>query len=201
MTRLLLIRHALTDTDARLCGWLDVPLAPAGRAQVQALLCRPPAHPIPDVLYTSTLTRAREVAAALGTAWARQPREAEWAREIHCGAVEGVPLRQLQHDHPEPWARNAAQNDDHFAWPGGESYRQFRARVLAGLAAAATAHSGGHVAIVTHAGVISQVLGVIQGRPAAAWEPDRPDPLTATEVVWTNGAPSAVLMFNESNWY
>ncbi len=200
-TRIVLVRHAMVDTAARLCGSFDVPLTRAGRVQVQAVLGRPPTRPVPDALYTSTLTRARDVAAGLGRAWALDPQLAEWAREIHCGSVEGVPLSELQREHPELWARHLAQNDEAFAWPGGETYAEFRARVLAGLAAIATAHPAGRVAVVTHAGVISQVLGAIRHRPAAVWAPDRPDPFTATEVTLKNGTPAAVLTYNEPDWY
>jgi broad specificity phosphatase PhoE len=200
-TRITLIRHAAIDAARRLCGSWDVPLAPAGRAHVHAVLHAERKHPAPHALYTSSLMRALEVACALGRAWEIAPRLAEWAREIHCGDVEGMPLAQLQRDFPEIWARNEAQTDDAFAWPGGETYAQFRARVLAGLSATAVAHTGKRVAVVTHAGVISQVLGTIHGRPACVWAPDRPEPLTATEVACEDGRPIAVLSYNVADWY
>jgi broad specificity phosphatase PhoE len=200
-TRIVLVRHGLIDTASRLCGSFDVPLTPAGRAQIEAIVRQRPAAPIPDALYTSTLRRASDVAAVLGRAWALQPRLAEWAREIHCGEVEGMPLAHLQRTLPELWARNLAQDDDSFAWPGGEPYAAFRERVLAGLSATAAAHAGGRVAVVTHAGVISQILGVIRHRRAAVWAVDRPDPFTATEVTWENGSPTAVLRYNDPGWY
>ena len=176
-TRLVLIRHAASDAGGRLCGSFDVPLTPAGRAQLRALLRQPRRRPVPDALITSALTRARDVAAALGRVWGLTPALADWAREIHCGDVEGMPLSKIEHELPEIWARNVAQADDAFAWPGGETYAQFRCRVLDGLAATASAHPGQRVAVVTHAGVISQVLGVIRQRAAAVWEADRPAPL------------------------
>jgi probable phosphoglycerate mutase len=200
-TRIVLIRHGLTDSRSRLCGSFDVPLTPEGEARVHALLQYCARYAAPDALFTSTLTRARDVAMALGRAWTLEPQLAEWAREIHCGDVEGMPLAQLQRDFPDLWARNQAQVDDAFAWPGGETYTQFRARVLAGLEAVATSYAGGRVTVVTHAGVISQVLGVIRARPPAAWTADRPDPLTATEVTWDDGAPGTVLTFNNPDWY
>jgi broad specificity phosphatase PhoE len=201
LTRIVLIRHGLTDSQSRLCGSFDVPLTPEGHAHVQALVQHRPQRPVPDALFTSTLSRTREVAVALGRAWALEPQFAEWAREIDCGTLEGMPLAQLQCDFPELWARNQAQVDDAFAWPGGETYAQFRSRVLAGLEAVAAGYTGRRIAVVTHAGVISQVLGVIRVRPPAIWSKDRPDPLTATEVTWCDGAPGAVLSFNEPDWY
>lgn len=200
-THIVLIRHAPTDTGSRLCGTFDVPSTAAGIAQVRAVVRRFPISPVPDALYTSTLTRARDVAVALGRAWTRDPQPAHWAREIHCGEVEGMPLRELEREFPELWIRNLAQTDDGFAWPGGETYAAFRARVLAGLDAIAAAHANTRVAVVTHAGVISQVLGAIRARPPCVWAVDRPAPLTATEITWAHGRPTAVLTYNDPDWY
>jgi broad specificity phosphatase PhoE len=110
-------------------------------------------------------------------------------------------LDDVQRRYPEVWSRNAAQKDDAFTWPGGESYGDFRARIIGGLRAAIAPHQGGRVAVVTHAGVISQVLGVIHRRPAAVWERDRPDPLTATEITWQDGVPRGVLSYNDREWW
>jgi broad specificity phosphatase PhoE len=200
-TRIVLIRHAAIETRLRLCGSFDVPLSTAGRAAVHALVQRPSHASVPDALFTSTLRRATEVACELGRAWGLEARPADWAREIHCGEVEGVRFEHLKRDLPDLWRRNEAQSDDTFAWPGGETYARFRARVLRGLEQAAACCPGGRVVVVTHAGVISQVLGVIKGRPASVWAPDRPRPLTATDVLWSNGAPHAVLSFSNPDWY
>lgn len=200
-TRVLLIRHASTDPGGRLCGSFDVPLSPAGVAELQALIRRPATRPIPDALFTSTLRRAGDVAGALGRVWTLEPRPARWAREIHCGEVEGLLLEDVERRYPDAWSRNATPRDDTFAWPGGESYRDFRARIIDGLRAAIEPHRGQCVAVVTHAGVISQVLGVVSNRPASAWKRDRPEPLTATEIMCRNGAPCAVLRYNDRDWW
>ena len=199
-TRLLLIRHAHIDSRARLCGALDVPLSPRGEAQLGTLLASAPRHAPPVALYTSPLGRARRVAAALAGIWNLPPQPSAAVGEIDCGTLEGEPFETLEREHPDLWARNTAQQDDDFRWPGGESYRMFRQRLLAGLSAIAAAHPGARVAVVTHAGVISQVLGTIRGRRPAAWEHDRPDPLTATEVTWANGLPETLVAFNRADW-
>jgi broad specificity phosphatase PhoE len=201
LTRILLIRHASTDPRGRLCGSFEVPLSLGGVAEVQALIKRPSTQPAPDTLFTSTLRRAQDVAAALGRAWMLEPQPAEWAREIHCGEVEGMLLEDVQRRYPDVWSQNAAQKDDSFAWPGGESYREFRARIIEGLRATVAPHRGKRVAIVTHAGVISQILGVIGNRRAAVWESQRPEPLTATEITWRHSAPCAVLRYNDRSWW
>jgi broad specificity phosphatase PhoE len=141
------------------------------------------------------------VAEALASVWALRAHPHQSLREIGCGAVEGLPLEEVKRRFPDVWARNEAQSDDTFAWPGGESYRAFRARVLAGLAEIAAAHPGQRIAVVTHAGVVAQVFGAIRGRSPAVWDADRPEPLSASEVTWANGSPQTIVSFNQSHWY
>jgi alpha-ribazole phosphatase/probable phosphoglycerate mutase len=50
--------------------------------------------------------------------------------------------------------------------------------------------------VVTHAGVISQLLGFLQGIRAAAWEPFRPDNASLTKLEW-HGESGALLSFNQ----
>ena len=204
MTRLLLIRHAHVDTGpppGRLCGRLDLPLSPTGWKQIRSLRDRSPSPSSGLVaLYTSPLTRARATAAALGCLWQMDPRIEDSLAEIDCGDLEGMAIDRIKREHPLVWAQNLAQDDDEFAWPHGESYRQFRERVLTGLARLADTHSRERIGVVTHSGVIAQVVGALRGRPAAVWEHDRPEPLSATEVAWSNGRPCSILMFSERDW-
>ena len=203
-TRLILIRHGHVDTGpppGRLCGWLDLPLSATGEASVRAMRQRGVRREAPAALYTSSLRRARAVAEVLGEMWGLVPNGRDTLREIHCGAFEGVALEEIANRHPDLWARNRAQDDEAFAWPGGESYRAFRARVLEALGHVARAHHGERVAIVTHTGVVTQLLGAMRGRSPAIWDADRPNPLTATEVSWVNGAPDALITFDRRDWY
>jgi broad specificity phosphatase PhoE len=200
-THLVLIRHAAVDTQSRLCGSFDLPLSPAGRADLDALVGGPSRGEAPVALFTSTLKRATEVACGLGRVWGLEPEPAPWAREIDCGDAEGVLFEDLKKRLPEVWTRNQAQLDENFAWPGGETYAQFRARVMRGLDRAAARYPAGRVVVVTHAGVVSQILGVVKRRRACMWQPDRPRPLTASEVLWENGGPRAVLSFSDPDWY
>jgi broad specificity phosphatase PhoE len=201
VTQLLLIRHAHTDPGPALCGCLDVGLSDRGWQHVAELTERAPTVESPAALYTSPLLRARVVAEALTERWRIDAQCANALREIECGVLEGVPFSDVQRAYPEIWARNLAQDDEDFRWPGGETYREFRARILDGLGDIAARHPAQRVAIVTHAGVISQVLGALYARPAAQWEPDRPEPLSATEVVWNCRTPLAVLTYNARDWY
>jgi broad specificity phosphatase PhoE len=202
-THFLLIRHAHVDLGPPpgvLCGSLDLPLSAAGRAQLGALRTAAIDRIRPTALYSSTLRRARETAAALAGVWSLDVHLDAALREIDCGSLEGRSLRDIEHDFAELWAANRAQRDDDFTWPGGESYRAFRARVAAAFTALAARHRGERVAIVTHAGVISQAFGILRGRPPAVWDADRPDVLSSSEIVWADGAPAALLSFNGRAW-
>ena len=191
-TTLLFVRHGhVADNDhgrgARLTGWLDAPLSPLGRAQAERLGARLANGPRPDALYASPLRRARDTAEALATALGASPRLLGSLREIHCGRLDGLPLEQVQRRYPQLWRRNLAQESDAFRWPGGESYREFRARVLRAVRHIAQKHRGGRVVIVTHSGVITQVLGALHRVPAARWSTFVVSNASITEVRWDCG--------------
>jgi alpha-ribazole phosphatase/probable phosphoglycerate mutase len=189
---LLLVRHGhVADNtlgdEARLCGWADPPLTPLGRAQAARVAEYLAGEPRPAALYASPSARAHETATALGHRLGLPPRLVPALREIHCGRLDGRPLAEVRRRYPELWARNLAQVDDDFRWPGGESYRGFRARVLAALGRIAAAHAGQRVVVVTHTGVISQAIGALDGTAAARWEAHRAGNASLTEVRWPAG--------------
>lgn len=198
-TRLLLIRHAHIDVGdpPRLCGTFDLPLSRRGREQLAALCGELSGALAPVALYSSPLARAVETADAIARVCALRPTIDEGLREIDCGALEGRLIAQIEREDPDLWRRNLAQQEDDFRWPGGESYAEFRRRIVAALDRIAVSHPGDEVAVVTHSGVIAQVLGIIEGRAAAVWEQDRPDPLAITEVTWTPGGPLRRVRFNQ----
>jgi broad specificity phosphatase PhoE len=186
--RMILIRHGHVDRESpegpRMVGCTDLPLTPRGRSEARAARDQLRGFDVAGV-YSSSLRRARETAeiAAAGAG----VRTLRSLREIDCGRVDGWPLRRVRKELPAVWQANEAQDDDEFAWPGGESYRQFRRRVVRAANVLASMHSGEQVVVVTHAGVISTLLGVLHGRRAAEWEPFRPDTGSLTFVEWRGG--------------
>ena len=192
-TTLVLIRHGHTQDNtpgasARLLGWTDAPLSRVGREQVRLLCLRlkdEPPDALPDALYTSPLRRARDTAAAVGAALGMRPRLHSALREIHCGTLDGRQLLDVQREYPDLWRRNMAQADDAFRWPRGESYSELRTRCLDAVQWIATAHPDQRVAVVTHTGFITQVLGALRGTAAARWDAFRAGNASLTEVSWT----------------
>jgi broad specificity phosphatase PhoE len=189
-TTLLLVRHGhVADNDlnghSRLLGWTDSPLSRIGRAQAAAVAAMLAAESRCAAVYASPLRRAWDTARTVGAALDLRPRQRSALREIGCGVLDGLPLVEVRTRFPTLWRRNLAQTDDTFAWPSGESYREFRSRVLQAVQALASAHVGERIVLVTHAGVITQLLGALHGAPAARWESFRVANASVSELHWS----------------
>jgi alpha-ribazole phosphatase/probable phosphoglycerate mutase len=177
-------------------GWTDLPLNPTGLQQRERLHRRFLAEKEIEAIYSSPLQRARSTATAIAEATGLMPRFDPDLREIHCGEVDGQPIAFVKQRFPELWNLNLSQLDDQFRWPAGESYREFRERCVRALDRIAEAHAARRVILVTHAGVVTQVLGAIHGLRPARWEPFRPENTSLTEIHWQAGA-GELLSFND----
>lgn len=163
-------------------GWADVPLGVEGLLQAQQVgerLRRE--HPIAPV-YSSPLRRTAETARPIAAGTQRMFRFVRSLREINCGVVDGWPVSRVRSEYPEWWEANLRQQDDEFRWPEGESYRHFRARVLRAIASIARRHEGEEVIVVTHTGVITQIIGSFCGEPPARWDTWRPHHASITTI-------------------
>lgn len=186
MTTLLLVRHAHTaanDLYARplMSGWADVPLSPRGEGQLEALRVYDFGAVAP-VIYASDRIRTMRTAEAFANGRRILPLRS--LREISCGETDGWRVSTVQERYPELWARNMAEDDDEFCWPGGESYRELQTRVIHAMRGIAARHPGERVAIVTHTGVITQVVNLAHGLPPARWKRWRAANASVTTVEW-----------------
>lgn len=158
MTELLFIRHGETDWNRqqRFQGQIDVPLNATGQAQAQRLATRL-AGDRHDRFFVSDLLRARQTAAPLAATWGHEPVAMAGLREQNFGVLEGLDVPTIKAQHADLW-RNWLLHRADFCLPGGESLRQFHARVtdtvreLAGLA-----RPGQRLAVVTHGGVLDML--------------------------------------------
>lgn len=166
-------------------GWTDVPLSPLGHHQTELLAAELSKQLAFAAIYTSPFRRASDTARRLSQAGLGPIRACDSLREINCGTVDGLPIESVRRDYPSWWAANLRQADEDFRWPGGESYREFRRRALSGIRWIAARHPGERVAVVTHAGIISQVVGWLHGLCAARWEPFRPGNASLTTLEWS----------------
>jgi broad specificity phosphatase PhoE len=120
-------------------------------------------------------------------------------REIGCGAADGRSVHEVRASYPEHWGRNERQDDDDFRWPGGESYREFRERCLRAVRRIAARHPGACVAVFTHTGVVTQLIGAIRGFPAARWSAYRPKNGSITVIDW-DGPAGRLVSFDECSY-
>jgi len=177
-------------------GWDDLPLSELGRTQALAV-AREIARRAPGaVIHASPLERTRTTARLIAEASGGRVRFSAGLREIFCGEVEGMRLADVQARYPELWEANLREEEDGFRWPGGESYAELRERCLAAVRAIAAEHPGERVVVVTHAGVIAQVLGWLRGTPAGRWSCALPGNCSITAVAW-KGERGSVLRFDD----
>jgi alpha-ribazole phosphatase/probable phosphoglycerate mutase len=177
-------------------GWTDLPLSVPGRRQVDLLVARLRGEPAFAAIYASPLQRAADTARAISAAGLGHLRLCELLREINCGEVDGLPIEEVRRRYPSLWDANLRQEDADLRWPAGESYRELRRRSIEAVQHIAARHPSQRVAVVTHAGVISQVIGSLYGLSAARWEPFRPGNTSLTEVDWS-GESGVLVAFNE----
>jgi alpha-ribazole phosphatase len=157
VTRLLLIRHAQPEDDARgrCYGRLDVGLSPAGVAAAERLAESLRGVAL-DAVFSSPSRRAVETAALLG-----EPRVDGRFGELDFGELEGQTYEEVERERPELF-RRWMESPTQVRFPGGESWADLRARVDDGIGDVLAA-DGGAAALVTHGGVVRAVLARVLG--------------------------------------
>lgn len=189
---LTVVRHGETEWNVqqRFQGHVDVPLNARGRAQAAALARRLSADPAPGLLLTSDLLRARQTAEPLADAW-RVPLHAAPAwREQGFGVLEGLDGAQIRATHPDLWQRWLEHSAD-FALPGGESTRDFHARIAGALQALllrAAADGLGHVTVVTHGGVLDMLWRTAHALPLDGYRECAIPNTGVNRLAWDGGA-------------
>lgn len=162
VTLVTVLRHgAVAGRSNVLRGALDEPLSAEGRVALEAT-ARRLAAPAYSRMVCSPLRRCREFAQdyalELGVALAVLPA----LREISFGEWEGLSPAEVEARDGERY-RRFRQGES--AAPGGESLAELRARVLPAWQALLADSAGGHVLLVTHAGVMRALLVGLFGLP------------------------------------
>jgi len=167
MTTVLLTRHGETtwNREGRLQGWAPTPLTDRGHAQSRALADAVAADYDVDRVLASDLRRAKRTATHLAECVDREPTfESTW-RERDFGCYQGLPYETMFEEHERLSLRRAGHDAVDARPESGESLRDVRERVLAGwerlLAESGPAET---VAVVSHRGPLSLLLGAVEGR-------------------------------------
>jgi probable phosphoglycerate mutase len=171
-TDLLLVRHG-QSAPARegepfplVDGQGDPPLTELGREQGRAVGRRLAGAGLAAV-YVTTLQRTRQTAQPLLDATGLEARVEPDLREVHLGEWEGGVFRQRVAE-GDPLAVRMVEEERWDVIPGAESSAALAERVGAAIRRMCAAHPDQRVAVVTHGGVIGQVLALATGsRPFA----------------------------------
>jgi probable phosphoglycerate mutase len=170
MIDLWLVRHGETDwnRELRFQGHLDAPLNALGLQQAQRLGQHLAGHG-PRLLVVSDLLRTRQTADPLAGQWQTPAMPESLWREQAFGVIEGLTLAEVQERHPdvvEGWRRR----DPDFAPEGGESRRQFHARVMQAvqqLVALSIQEDRPSPVVVSHGGVLDMIYRSATGQSLA----------------------------------
>ena len=159
---LLLARHGETDWNrgGRLQGHTDIPLNEVGRRQAGRLAARLAGTAI-AAIQASDLVRAAETARIVGDALGLEPALLPAWREIDLGDLEGQDGLETVRERGE--LISAAARADGPLGRGGESFRDFSARIVAGYEGLCRAHAGQTVLVVSHGGTLKTLIAHLIG--------------------------------------
>lgn len=167
-TKLIIARHGETlwNVEGKKQGQLDSPLTLLGIKQSKAL-----AQTLTEesfaVLYASDLGRAAKTAEYIAARTDHEIRFEQGLRERHFGIFQGLTDEQIKNKYPAEYDSHQANRAD-YVIPGGESLRQFYARVIVCLESLAARHEKQTITIVTHGGVIDGWFRFIFNLPLEA---------------------------------
>lgn len=165
MTELILVRHGETDwnRELRFQGHVDVGLNEIGLEQARRVAGRLSGECVQHV-YVSDLLRAQQtadpIAAHLGAAKSTDA----GLREQSFGAVDGMRVADIKEQHPQAWEQWLCFHED-YCMPGGETTREFHARVMGAVQRIVQAHHGATLVIVTHGGVLDMIYRTARQLP------------------------------------
>ena len=165
MTRLILVRHGETqwNIERRFQGHLDSPLTESGRNQAIVLANRLKNFRF-NAFYSSDLGRAASTADLIKDVIGLDYVSDRLLREVNVGVFSGLTLDTIEKDYPAEWEAFRTRSPE-YSIPEGESDEQFLKRILGFLDKVKDKHSGEQVLVITHGGVVHQLMRHILGIP------------------------------------
>jgi alpha-ribazole phosphatase/probable phosphoglycerate mutase len=154
------------------CGHSDPELNARGHVQLNDLIDKVRTEDI-SAVYASDLRRAHATATAIAKAFAVDLHVRRALREINFGQWEGLTWKEIE-QRDETFARRWAAEYPHQTAPDGESFRDFKRRVLNEVQFLSSRTENHRIAVVTHAGVMRTLVCALYGRSEKnAWEQTR----------------------------
>ena len=169
MTRLLLVRHGLTDhnIDRRVAGYTDVDLNEEGFRQVEKLAKRLADEKI-NAVYSSDLQRAIDTAKGAVSGRDIEIETCFELREMNFGDAEEMTFAELNEQYPD-LARSVMNVDSGLSFPGGESFANFVERVRIFLKILEQYNEDHTVLIVSHGATLKVIVCELLGIDPNHW--------------------------------
>src|SRR5688572_17208885 len=203
ITTLLLVRHGGTTAGPdHFAGSTDVPLAPEGRRQAEALAERLAAVHL-DAIYSSDLRRAIQTAEAIVSrqhpgATSRPLRE---LREIAHGHWENLAIEDVKGRFPEEYTAYEA-DPLIYAPRGGETGLSVLTRALSAVHDLVAQHDGQRILIVSHKATLRLVLCGLLGIDPRRYRDRLRQDLSCVNIVDFRGPEDAQLvLLNDTSHY
>ncbi|MGX5357374.1 MSMEG_4193 family putative phosphomutase [Kocuria sp. KH4] len=196
-TLVLLVRHGETPTTGKVLPGRapGLHLSDHGRAQAEQVAERLAGVPV-DAVLTSPLERTRETA---------QPTEARTGRtavvdpgllECDFGEWTGAELSRLSRLSAWSAVQRAPST---FRFPGGESFPEMQARMVAAVDRARAAHEGGVVVCFSHADPIKAALAHALGTHLDLFQRIVVSPCSVSAISYAPGQAPTVLTLNSTH--
>jgi probable phosphomutase (TIGR03848 family) len=194
-TVILLVRHGSTaTTGTELPGRASgLHLSDAGRAQAEAVAARIALasgngrkRRSVAAVYSSPLERTRETAAPIADATGRHVQVDDGLLELDIGDWTGLDLKAAR-KRPE-WV-TIQRYPSGFTFPGGESFVDMQARIVACVERLRSAHPGGTIVAVSHADPIRAAVAHAMGTHLDLFQRVVISPCSLTAIAYGAGGP------------
>ncbi len=194
----MLLRHGQTpmSVQKRYAGRSDPPLTEAGVQQAAAAAKRLASASF-GVIVTSPLLRTVQTAQAVAAVTGAAVVTDDGFRETDFGAWEGLTFAEVRERWPAELSAWLA--DPEIAPPGGESFADVSARVIAALDRVLAARAGQTVLIVSHVTPIKTLVAAALLAPPAALYRMHLDVAALCEIDWYADGPAVLRSFNDTS--
>ena len=194
----MLLRHGQTpmSVQKRYAGRSDPQLTEAGVQQAAAAAKRLASADF-GVIVTSPLLRTVQTAQAVAAVTGAAVVTDDGFRETDFGAWEGLTFAEVRERWPAELGAWLA--DPEIAPPGGESFTDVSARVIAALDRLLAARTGQTVLIVSHVTPIKTLVAAALLAPPAALYRMHLDVAALCEIDWYADGPAVLRSFNDTS--
>ena len=190
-TVVLLVRHGHTPTTGKLLPGRapGLHLSETGQAQAKAAGERLAAVPKVEAIYASPLERTKETAGAIAAARGMKVKLDRGLLEADIGEWTGLDFKTVR---KAPEWKTVHRYPSGFRFPGGESFVEMQARIVAALERLRTAHPGHTIVAVSHADVIKAAVAHALGTHLDLFQRIVISPCSVTAIAYSDGGPTVM---------